>query len=87
MTQMVLCTYYIQFSYAVSIIISILQMRRPRLRKFKLLATGKNVLELATESKQSHSKTLHLASTPCGPGTELLAESRLLSLVESAHGC
>lgn len=44
-------------------------------------------MELATESKQSDSKTLHLASTPFGPGAEPLAESRLLSLVESAHGC
>lgn len=87
---MVLCTHNIQFSYAMSIMISILQMRRLKLRKGKLLAMGwpgKNVMKLATEPKESYSKILHLVSTPSGPGAELIAESRLLSLVKSVLEC
>lgn len=88
---MALYTDYIQFSYAVVIIITfILQMRRLRRRKFKLPTTGypgENMMELESECRQSDSKTLHLASTPFGPGAEVLAQPELLSPVEGAHGC
>lgn len=92
MTQMALYRDYIQFSYAVGIIIIsfILRMRRRRLRECKLFATsypGENMMELEIESRQSDSKTLHLSSTPFSPGVEVSAQSELLSPVEGAHGC
>lgn len=75
------------------IVITILQIRKQSLRKFKLLATGypgKGVIEPEPESRRSDSEVSHLNSNPlawarsCKQGPTLFAGRECLELLNGS---